>query len=185
MDVKVLRRWALPLLLLLVIRFILIPLREWQSEINTSLDMNLQLQRKTELLSTQFSNSTEQKALIDKYDAEVAKHFLRQKDSDFRLAFQQNVQNVAAENQVTVELFDMLLIEPVLQSNQLKKAIVQLRLKGKAANVVATHAMVDSLSYVNVDSAKFVAVTPLEQTSELTVAIDMSVYFLSGEQIIE
>lgn len=124
---------------LLVIKFVLLPLQQTQQDMYTQLEgLNKRLERSQALLAEKETlkqwQSTQQQQLqklLQPYP-EVANA------SQYRLTLQQQLQQLAAENQVSVTFFDWL-TDTSLEVFNLQRGRISLRLEGDASRIMQLH----------------------------------------------
>lgn len=126
-------------LILVVIKFILLPLQQAQQNLHQELaGLNKRLHRSQALVEQkdmlqqwQSTQQQELQTLLQPFPEVTAA-------AKYRLTLQQQLQQVAAENQVSVTFFDWLTDTP-LEVFDLHRGRISLRVEGNASNIMQLH----------------------------------------------
>lgn len=129
--------------LLVFLRFVLVPWQAYQEELHQQLDaLSKRLQRSEALLSQQQQLNESQAQLQQQLTTLLQPFPAVEAAAQYRLQLQQQLQQLAAEHQVSVTFFDWLSDTPLNVFN-LQRARINLRLQGNAASVMAVHLLLE------------------------------------------
>lgn len=165
------------LAVLLLIRFGLLPLYDWQQQERTSLESLMQRQAKVNQLMTQFDNADEQQQLLQAYQQELARYIPQVSPPEYRVQLQQEMQQILSDAGAQLELFDWL-TETAVADSTVQRVHVQLRFKGKPAAVAAVQTRLEMMPHVRLDNLKASWSESLNIASEVDINADLSVFYM-------
>lgn len=124
---------------LLLIKFVFLPLSEMQQDLHQQLTvLNKQLQRSKALLEEQSVLQEWQESQSSRLESLLQPLPEVSSASQYRLSLQQEIQQLAAEKQVSVTFFDWLTDLP-LDAFNVHRGKVSLRVEGRASQVMQLH----------------------------------------------
>jgi hypothetical protein len=143
------------LAVLVFIRFGIVPWHAYQQQQYQQLDaVTKRLQRSQALLQQQQQLQQWQAQQQQEVSALLAPYPMVSSASDYRLQLQQQLQQLAAANSVSVTFFDWLSDTP-LQVFNLVRGRISLRLQGPAGNIMLVHSLIEQqFSHFNLRDIK-------------------------------
>lgn len=163
----------LVLALLLVIRFAILPLQQWQTNTYEQIQLYQKRQNRGEQLLQQ-QDQIDQIALTwQQLSAQLNSIYpAHQNPGDAQLVAQQRIQALVSANKARFELFDWLVL-PVQDSARLQQATVKLRVTGTPAAISALHAGLAALPHLQLINGAFNWQNQLSIHSSVTANFDL------------
>lgn len=171
----------LVLSILLVCRFVLVP---WYQQQQAQAE---QLQVITKRLETAAALQAASDKLLDAYDevtlrdAELHAQFpLISSSQQYRLQLQQNIQQLAEQHQLSINLFDWLADNPVV-GTKVQQAMLSIRLSGRVDDLALFNAALEQRDNMAVVETNITARRAFRAADDLNLHLVIQVYFIVGE----
>jgi len=169
------RKWLLILVPLLLVKFALLPLLEWQNVKHDEVSLLSNQWHRTQLLLNDTEHFEDYYQQLHAQKKKVNGHFPQANPDEYRITLQQEMQQMLAANSVEMELFDWVMVEQ--RGQVFNRATLTVRVSGDVAAIVKAHAAVDSFANVQTNSVTLFWPERLQQGTKVTATFDFTVYF--------
>ncbi|GAB2921912.1 hypothetical protein [Rheinheimera gaetbuli] len=158
---------------LLVIRFAILPLQQWQTDTYEQIQLYQKRQDRGEQLLQQQEQINQIALAWQQLSAQLTTIYpAHQNPGDAQLSAQQRIQALVSANNARFELFDWLVL-PEQASANLQQATVKLRVSGTPAAISALHAELVAQPHLQLISGAFNWQRQLSIHSSVTTSFDL------------